>query len=231
MMRRIFELGGYVAAVVLVAFGVGALVIGLNGRGEVRDNLEQEKIFGGSDMYRGGAGSIDEAIAEAGLDPATIDLPNCDVYDPETAAADPDYAGEPIDDGESAKCFASYMRIHALESAGGLVYSEMGRFVAADDPENPAGTSDSDAALIDDQGNPVPNAARNTWVTETALATALNTAFFAEQVSNFSIVVAIALIIAGIGFAILAFAAFHKPFHRARGVTEVPPPTPEASTE
>jgi hypothetical protein len=219
-MRRIFELGGYVAAVVLVAFGVSALVIGLNGRGEVRDNLTQEKIFGGSDMYRGGQGSIDEAIVEAGLDPTAIDLPDCDVYDPEAAAADPDYQGESINDGESAKCFASYMRIHALESAGGLVYSELGRFIAADDPDNPAGTSDADAALTDEQGNPVPNAARNTWVTETALATALNTAFFAEQVSNFSIVVAIALIIAGIGFAILAFAAFHKPFHRARGATE-----------
>ena len=48
-MRRIVELGGYVAAVVLVAFGVSALVIGLNGRGEVRDNLTQEKIFGGSE--------------------------------------------------------------------------------------------------------------------------------------------------------------------------------------
>jgi hypothetical protein len=68
-------------------------------------------------------------------------------------------------------------------------------------------------------------------VTETALATALNTAYFAEQVSNFSVVVAIALILAGIGFGLLAFAAFHKPFHRARAEEQppaVPPQTPAA---
>ena len=49
------------------------------------------------------------------------------------------------------------MRIHALESSGGLTYAQMGRFLAADDPENPAGTSDEAAALTDEEGNPVPN--------------------------------------------------------------------------
>ena len=54
-------------------------------------------------------------------------------------------------------------------------------------------------------------------MTETALATALNMAFFAEQVSNFGIVVAIALILAGLGFGILAFAAFRwLPAYEAR---------------
>lgn len=225
-MKRVIEVGGYAAALVLVAFGIAALVIGVNGRSEVRENLKREMIFGGADMYRGGEGSIDAAIVEAGLDPATIDLPDCDVYDPEKATTDPDYGGEPIDDGASAKCFASYMRIHALESGGGLVYSQMGRFVAADDPENPAGTNDAEAALLDEQGSPVPNGARNTWVTETALTTALNTAFFAEQVSNFSIVVAIALILAGIGFGILAFATFHLLLPRARSAGDSPPPAP-----
>jgi hypothetical protein len=228
-MRRVLEFGGYAAAVILVAFGIAALVIGINGRSEVSDNLKREQIYGGSDMFRGGEGSIDAAVAEAGLDPEAIDLPDCDVFDPEAAAADPEYKGEPVDDGASAKCFASYMRIHALESSGGLTYSQMGRFLAADDPENPAGTSDPAAALADEEGNPVANAARNTWVTETALATALNMAFFAEQVSNFGIVVAIALILAGIGFALLAFAAFHKPFHRARSEEAPPPEPPPAS--
>ena len=181
-------------------------------------------------MFRDGPGSIDEAVAEAGLDPATADLPDCEVYDPAKAEADPEYKGESIDTGDEARCFASYMRIHALESSGGLVYAEMGRFLAADDPTNPAGTSDPAAAVTDEEGNPVPNAARNTWVTETALATALNTAFFATQVSNFGIVVAIALILAGIGFGLLAFAAFHKPFHRARSAAVPPePPAPPAA--
>jgi hypothetical protein len=219
-MRRLFEFGGYGAAVVLVAFGVAALVLGINGRSEVSEKLKLEKIYGGDDMY---PEAIREAGAEAGL-PAETDYPNCSVYDPAKAEADPEYKGEPVDDGSSAKCFASYMRIHALESSGGLVYAEMGRFLAKADPENPAGTSNPDEALTDEAGNPVSNAARNTWVTETALTTALNTAFFAEQVSAFGIVVAIALILAGFGFAILAFAALHRPFHRAR--SEEAPRTP-----
>ena len=45
---------------------------------------------------------------------------------------------------------------------------------------------------------------RNIWVTETSLSTALNTSFLAESTALFGIVVAIALILAGIGFIILA---------------------------
>ena len=96
------------------------------------------------------------------------------------------------------------MRIHALESSGGLTYSQMGRFLAASDPTNPAGTSDDTAALKDADGKPVANAARNTWVTETALTTALNVSYMAEQIALFGLVVGIALLLSGIGFIILA---------------------------
>jgi hypothetical protein len=59
-------------------------------------------------------------------------------------------------------------------------------------------------------------------VTETALSTALNTSFFAEQVSLFSVVVGIALLLAGAGFGILAFVAFRwLPAREAR--TKVAP--------
>jgi hypothetical protein len=95
------------------------------------------------------------------------------------------------------------MHEHALEASGGLTYSQLGRFVSAKDPENPAGTSDAAAALKDEKGNPVANAARNTWVTETALSTALNVSYMAEQVALFGIVVGIAMLLAGIGFLIL----------------------------
>jgi hypothetical protein len=199
-MRRLFEFGGYVAAVILIAFGVTALVLGINGRSDVQDNLAREKIEGSPDMTPEG---IRQGVQEAGI--TVSDLPDCSV------------AGKLVDSGDEAHCFAQYMRVHALESSGGLVYAEMGRFLSADDPENLAGTSDEEAALLDDEGNPVPNGARNTWVTETALATALNMAFFAEQVSNFSLVVAIALILAGIGFGVLAFAALRwLPAYEAR---------------
>ena len=40
--KRAFEIGGYAAAVVLLAFGIASLVISLNGRSEVRTNVERE---------------------------------------------------------------------------------------------------------------------------------------------------------------------------------------------
>jgi hypothetical protein len=103
------------------------------------------------------------------------------------------------------------MRIHALEATGGLTYAEMGRFVAK--PDAPKSATDGHGATSDEQyaqvdsatGRPVENGLRNLWVTETALATALNTAFFAEQVALFGIVVGIALLLAGIGFVVLAY--------------------------
>ena len=53
---------------------------------------------------------------------------------------------------------------------------------------------------------PVPNGARNVWVTETALTTALNSSYMAAQLGLFAIVVGIALLLCGIGFAVLAAA-------------------------
>ena len=53
---------------------------------------------------------------------------------------------------------------------------------------------------------PISNGARNVWVTETALSTALNTSYMAEQIGLFSVVVGIALLLSGIGFLILALA-------------------------
>jgi F0F1-type ATP synthase membrane subunit c/vacuolar-type H+-ATPase subunit K len=184
--RKLFEYGGLAAGVVLIAFGIGALIMSLDARSTVQDELARENIVGSEDMSPSG---IQPGIDEAGLD---VSAPDCDVAD------------EPIDSGDEARCFSQYMRIHALESSGGLTYAEMGRFLAADDPENPAGTSDEEAALLDEEGNPVPNAARNTWVTETSLSTALNLSYMAEQLALFGLVVAIALILTGIGFIVLS---------------------------
>jgi hypothetical protein len=48
--------------------------------------------------------------------------------------------------------------------------------------ENGQPTSYEEAAAVDEQsGEPVENPARQIWVTETALATALNTSYFAEK--------------------------------------------------
>jgi hypothetical protein len=193
-MRKVFEIGGIVAAAVLVAFGVAAIVMGVNGRSTVQSSLKLEQIVGSPDMT---PAAIKVEAQKAGL-PATLALPTVSV------------AGKSINDGARARAFASYMRIHTLEATGGLTYAQMGRFTAK--PGTPAkftdghgGTSiDTYAAVNPTTKQPVSNGLRDLWVTETALTTALNTSYMAEQLSLFGIVVGIALLLAGIGFAILA---------------------------
>jgi hypothetical protein len=187
--RRLLEFGGVAAGIVLIAFGIGSLVLGLNARSTVRDELKREFIVGSDDMN---PADTETAVAEAGLE--NVPIPSCDV------------AEKPIETGTDARCFAQYMRIHALESSGGNTYAQMGRFVSADDPSDPKGTSDEAAAAKDEDGKPISNSARNSWVTETALSTALNTSYMAEQIGLFSVVVGIALLLSGIGFLILALA-------------------------
>ena len=185
--RRALEIGGIIAGVIMIVFGVGALVMSINARNTVGDELTREKIVGSADMS---PAAITVAMKEAGLQ--NVAAPSCDV------------AEQPIENGSDARCFAQYMRIHALEASGGLTYAEMGRFLAAKAPTDPKGTSDEAAALKDESGKPVANAARNTWVTETALTTALNVSYMAEQLALFSLIVGVALLLSGIGFVILA---------------------------
>jgi hypothetical protein len=161
-MRKLFQYGGIAASIVLVAFGIGALYMGVDGRGYVRDNLAAEKIVG--------------------TDDSTI-------------------PGQKVDTGVEAQEFAKVMRKHTLEATGGQTYSEMGRFLDA----NGKATNDEAAAAINPQTKkPVENGLRNMWVNETALTTALNTAYFAEQVATFAIVMGIALLLAGLGFGVLS---------------------------
>ena len=184
MNKQILRWGGVAASVMLMAFGIGAFVIGLQGRSEVQDKLAQEHIVGTSDMT---PALIKQAAQQANL-PSSVELPTCSV------------AGQSIDTGAEAKCFASYMRVHALEATGGKTYAEMGRYLTASGKD----TNDAAAAATDPKtGGPQENTGRNTWVTQTALGTALNTSFFAEQVALFSMVMGIALLLTGIGFFIL----------------------------
>jgi len=198
-MKKLFQTGGVIAGALLVLFGIGAIVIGFTGRSEVRSNIQREAIVGSPDMT---PSAIKQEAAKAGL--TNVDLPSCDV------------AGETIDTGDEAKCFASYMRIHTLEATGGYTYSQMGRFQAL--PTAPkselatgGGTDNDKYAVIDTATTqPVANGARNIWVTETALTTALNTSFFAERVAMFSIVMGFALLLTGIGFLVLAYLGLLK---------------------
>jgi hypothetical protein len=120
------------------------------------------------------------------------------------------WAGQQVTTGDQARAFAKIMREHTLESTGGLTYAAMGRFQSAAKPDDPAGTSDEEVALKDERGQPVANGARNIWVTETALTTALNASYMAERLSVFGLVVGIALLLTGVGLVILAFAVFGR---------------------
>jgi hypothetical protein len=183
-MSRSFRLGGIVAGLILIAFGAGAVVIGLGGRDEVSTNLKQEQIVGTPDMT---PSLIAQKTKEAGL--TNITLPTCDV------------AGKAVTNGGDAKCFASYMRIHALEATGGKTFAQMPQFATADGK----GTDSSAAAAKDPKtGQPQSNPARQVWINETALSTALNTSFFASSVGMFAIAMGIALLLIGIGFLVLA---------------------------
>jgi hypothetical protein len=111
--------------------------------------------------------------------------------------------GDVIDTGAEAKEFAKIIRAHVLEITGGRTYAEMGRYLTPTGEE----TNDEAEAAVDEQGNPVPNGVRNLWVTATSLTTALNTAFLAERIALFSIVMGVALLLTGIGFLVLTLAA------------------------
>ena len=208
-MRKFFEIGGLVAAVVLIAFGATAVVMGINGRSTVQDNLKLEQITGTPDMT---PAAIAAEAKKAGL-PASIKLPTKSV------------AGEAINTGARARVFAEYMRIHALEATGGVPYSQMPRYATADGK----GTNDA-ATALQSNGAPVDNPARNIWVTETALTTALNTAYMADQLALFGVVVGVALLLSGVGFGILAVGgALRNPdtvlatrSRRSHGVKPVP---------
>ena len=193
-MRRIFELGGVIAAAVLIALGITTVVMSFNGHNTVNNSLKQEYIVGTPDMTP----SAIAAEAKKGGLSESIALPATSV------------AGKSIDTGSEARTFAQYMRIHTLLATGGYTYSQMGRFEAkADAPKAElavgGGTDNPLYAAVDPKTQqPISNPARNLWVTETALTTALNAGYMAEQISLFGLMVGITLLISGLGFGILA---------------------------
>lgn len=160
-MKRFIQYGGIIASAILIAIGIGALYMGVDGRDRVRSDLAREQIVG---------------------------------------APDSSIPGQRVDTGTEAQAFAQVIRKHTLEATGGKTYSQMPRFLDA------GGKPVEDEALAardPKTGEPKENGARNIWVSSTGFQTALNTAYFAESVATFVIVVGAALLLAGIGFLIL----------------------------
>ena len=130
-MRKFLEIGGIVAAAVLIAFGVAAIVLSFQGQNTVSSSLKQEQITGTPDMTPQTITSEVTAAqkaqtqlfaklnsAGAKLTPSPIETPSCSV------------AGKLVQNGSEARCFAQYMRIHTFGASSGLTYSQMGRYTA-----------------------------------------------------------------------------------------------------
>jgi hypothetical protein len=126
-------------------------------------------------------------------------------------------AGKRVETGSTARCFAEYMFIHAMGGTGGLVYSQMGRYLAK--PGTPFKFTDGAGGISPSASpavvaryavtnpvtkQPADNGLRTLWIDQVALSTALNASYMASQLSLFGLVVGIALLLAGLGFGILA---------------------------
>ena len=180
-MSKLVTYAGIAASVILIAFGIGSIVVGFNGRDRVHNDLAKEQIVGTPDST----------------------IPN-----------------QLVDTGSEAQAFANVMRKHTLEATGGQTYAQMGRYLDA----NGKPTNDEKTAAVDPKTKqPVENGARNLWVTETALSTALNTAFFAESVATFAIVIGSALLLAGGGFLVLTLRVLRQPARETKATTAKAP--------
>jgi len=179
------QFAGLTAAAALAIVGVASVAKGLDGRSQVRNGLAQEHVVGSPHMT---PTAVAAKAREAGLQ--DVALPTCSV------------AGKPVADGASARCFAEYMRVDALMGTRGATYAEVPRFATAD----AKGTNDPTQAQRSPSGEPVGNPARDVWVTQTALSTALNTSYMAEQISLFGIAVGAAFLLIGLAGGVVVVA-------------------------
>jgi hypothetical protein len=177
-MSKVLQYGGVVASVILIAFGIGAIITGFDGRDRVRDDLKREQIVGTPDST----------------------IPN-----------------QLVDTGSKAEAFAKVMRKHTMEATGGKTYAQLPRYATTDGK----GTDKEKLAATNDKGKPIDNPLRTLWVQETALTTALNTAYFAESVATFAIVMGFGLLLSGIGFLVLTL-RFLRRFGEAKERAPVP---------
>src|SRR5215213_2978531 len=168
-MGTLTRYGGIVASIILIAFGIGAIYAGLDGRDRVRDDLAAEKIVGTPDST----------------------IPN-----------------QKVDTGKEAEAFAAVTRKHVMAATGGKTYSELPRAVYKDSGKP---VPDDQAEKLLASGEAINNPLRDLWLNQISLSTALNTAYFAESVSLFAIVMGFALLLTGVGFGIVSLRLLRGP--------------------
>ena len=105
-----------------------SIAIGAAGRNTVQNNLSAEKIVGTPDM-------TPKAIKAAGTEAGLKNVDHADLQRRRQGHRQRD----------RCPLLRRYMRIHALEATGGLVYAEMGRYLDA----NGKPTDNEKAAAID----------------------------------------------------------------------------------
>ena len=117
-MKPLMKYGGIAASVILIAFGLGSIYTGLNGRSEVRDTLKLEQIVGTPDMGKQIANKPVDTGAKAklfaaGIRKHTLEATNGQVYSEmdrfltksgkptsdEKAAAISKETGKPVENG------------------------------------------------------------------------------------------------------------------------------------
>ena len=112
----------------------------------------------------------------------------------------------PVTNIPTALSMAEIIQEHADARTNGLSYAEMGRFAV--ESGDPAGTSNPEMALLDANGNPVSNGARNTQLTAAGLVTSLSLSAMAIGLSYGAMLLGIAftllgIVVAGLGYALL----------------------------
>ena len=112
-MFRPFRVGGIVAGLALMGFGVGAVLTGLAGRQEVSDTIKREQIVGTPDMTPSLIARQDEGGRS-----------RCRV-------ADVQRRRQGHHERRRRQVLRRYMRIHALEATGGKTYAQMPQYASA----------------------------------------------------------------------------------------------------
>ena len=203
-MPRPFRLAGIVAGLVLIAFGIGAVVIGISGR-QGQQRRQREQIVGTPNMK---PSLIAAAVKEAGL--KDVELPTCDV------------ASKAITNGSEAECFASYMRIHALRPRAARPRAD-----AAVRDRRRQGHQRACRGCQGSKSRPAPKQPRSPGLDQRDRARPRrSTPLFASSVVLFAIVMGIALLLGGIGFYVLAARAA-----RSRGLRRRPEAAAPRATE
>jgi hypothetical protein len=160
------------------------------------------------------------AVGFAGRDTVRDDLAREQIV----GTPDSTIPGQKVDTGGEAKAFAAVMRKHTLEATGGQTYAQMARFLDASGKP----VEDEAAAAKDPKtGEPVENPARNIWISSTAFQSALNMAYFAENVAMFVMAMGGVLLLVGIGFLVLTLRLL-KPAAAGARAAGVPAATPVA---